>query len=85
MNPVLLLKPVVVIVLPPDCMLCVTSTCKGRRQHDTCARWKMITDTVGLCTENKMQIPRPLQYNKSNESDNEIYCLDKLTVALVEV
>jgi hypothetical protein len=38
--------------------------------RDVQTRGETITTTTGLCTENNMQTPRPLQYTKSKERDN---------------
>jgi hypothetical protein len=51
--------------------------------NDIQARGKTIT-TTGLCMENNTQTPRPIQYKKSKQRNNELYCFDKWTTPLAE-
>jgi hypothetical protein len=55
------------------------------RVNNMWARGKTINTTRGLGTQNNTRTPRPLQYKKSKEMDNEIYCLDKWMTPLAEV
>jgi hypothetical protein len=55
------------------------------RLNNIWARWKTVNTTRGLGTQNNTRTPRPLQYKTFKNMDNEMYCLDKWMMSLVEV